>query len=265
MHVRCPKGLRVYCSFCTFLSSLSGCRGVCGVRTGVECWLHPCSCFYLLVWRMPSLAISRATGVSGPCHTSTAMHKPHRLQCCEIHNASSKVRPGGTWRAHVSLLEAPCLQAVHLLHICIQLKIEQLFICIDEQPDSYVTDTNFLALTTCLFDHDRCRGRLLQFCLHKLHSLWPKLVTRCPKSLRQLLESCASAPFSDVLVDAFNLAADPEFGGCCNARCFSAVSCLSEHICHMGVSHPARPSISSDAWSLLTSSDLACRLNAWLY
>jgi hypothetical protein len=111
-----------------------------------------------------------------------------------------------------------CVQAVHLLHICIQLKIEQLFICIDEQPDSYVTDTNFLALTTCLFDHDRSRGRLLQYCLHKLHSLWPKLVTRCPKSLRQLLESCASAPFSDVLVDAFNLCADPEFGGCCNAR-----------------------------------------------
>jgi hypothetical protein len=117
------------------------------------------------------------------------------------------------------------VQAVHLLHICIQLKIEQLFICIDEQPDSYVTDTNFLALTTCLFDHDRCRGRLLQFCLHKLHSLWPKLVTRCPKSLRQLLESCASAPFSDVLVDAFNLAADPEFGGCCNARYDSPSPC----------------------------------------
>jgi hypothetical protein len=111
-----------------------------------------------------------------------------------------------------------CVQAVHLLHICIQLKLEQLFVCMDEQPEVYVTDNNFLALTTCLFDHDRSRGNLLQFCLHRLHSVWPKLVARCPRNLRQLLESCANAPFSDVLVDAFSLCADPNFGGCCNAR-----------------------------------------------
>jgi hypothetical protein len=141
------------------------------------------------------------------------------------------------------------LQAVHLLHICIQLKIEQLFVCMDEQPDAYVTDTNFLALTTCLFDHDRSRGRLLQHCLHRLHSLWPKLVTRCPRSLRQLLESCASAPFSDVLVDAFSLCADPKFGGCCNARCVVAhMSMLYEQILLQCVIH------TYSCWAL----DLAC-------
>ena len=111
------------------------------------------------------------------------------------------------------------LQAVHLLHICIQLKVEQLFVSMDEQPELFVTDSNFLALTTCLFDHDKSRGNLLQFCLHRLHSVWPKLIARCPRNLRQLLESCANAPFSDVLVDAFSLCADPNFGGCCNARC----------------------------------------------
>lgn len=120
------------------------------------------------------------------------------------------------------------VQAVHLLHICIQLRIDHLFVCLDEQPETYVTDTNFLALTTCLFDHDKTRGRLLQFCLHRLYSLWPKLVTRCPRSLRQLLESCANAPFSDVLVDAFSLCADPNFGGCCNARC-ATVDVIDPH------------------------------------
>jgi hypothetical protein len=34
-------------------------------------------------------------------------------------------------------------QAVHLLHICIQLKLEQLFVCMDEQPELYVTATTF--------------------------------------------------------------------------------------------------------------------------
>jgi hypothetical protein len=64
-------------------------------------------------------------------------------------------------------------QAVHLLHICIQLKLEQLVVCMDEQPEVYVTDNNFLALTACLLDHDRPRGKLLQFCLHRLHSVGP--------------------------------------------------------------------------------------------
>jgi hypothetical protein len=46
-------------------------------------------------------------------------------------------------------------QAVHLLHICIQLKLERLFVCLDEQPEVFVTDNNFLALPACLLDHDR--------------------------------------------------------------------------------------------------------------
>jgi hypothetical protein len=46
-------------------------------------------------------------------------------------------------------------QTVHLLHICIQLKLEQLFVCKDEQPEAFVTDNNFLALAACLLDHHR--------------------------------------------------------------------------------------------------------------
>jgi hypothetical protein len=67
-------------------------------------------------------------------------------------------------------------RAVHLLHICIQLKLQQLFVCMDEQPEVYVTHNNFLALTAKLLDHDRSRGNLFQFCLHRLHNVWPKLV-----------------------------------------------------------------------------------------
>jgi hypothetical protein len=51
-------------------------------------------------------------------------------------------------------------QVVHLLHICIQLKLEQLFVCMDEQPEVYVIDNNFLALTACLLDHNRSRRDL---------------------------------------------------------------------------------------------------------
>jgi hypothetical protein len=79
-------------------------------------------------------------------------------------------------------------QAVHLSHICIQLKLEQLFVCMDEQPEVYVTDNNFLALTACLLDHDRSRGNLLQFCLHRLHSVGLKPVARCPRKPRYFLE-----------------------------------------------------------------------------
>jgi hypothetical protein len=72
-------------------------------------------------------------------------------------------------------------QAVHLLHICMQLKLEQLFVCKDEQPEAFVTDNNFLALAACLLDHGRSRGNLLQFCLHRLHGVGPKLAARCPR------------------------------------------------------------------------------------
>jgi hypothetical protein len=54
-------------------------------------------------------------------------------------------------------------QAVHLLHICIQLKLKQLFVCMDEQPEVFVTDNNFLALAACLLDHDRPREIFCSF------------------------------------------------------------------------------------------------------
>lgn len=111
------------------------------------------------------------------------------------------------------------MQAVHLLHITILLGIKYLFRCIDEQPHSFVTDANCLAITTCLFDHERSGGRLVQHCLKRLHRLWPKLVARCTTDLRQLLASCAAMPFTPIVVDAFRISSDPSLGGFCNARC----------------------------------------------
>jgi hypothetical protein len=75
--------------------------------------------------------------------------------------------------------------AVHLLRICIQLKLEQLVVCIcmDEQPEVFVKDNNFVALAACLLDHNRSRGNLLQFRLHRLHGVGPK---------RQILPLCTS-------------------------------------------------------------------------
>jgi hypothetical protein len=118
-------------------------------------------------------------------------------------------------------------QTVHLLHICIQLKLEQLFVCMDEQPEVYVTDNNFLALTACLLDHDRSRGNLLQFCLHRLHNVGPKFVAHCPRNPRYFLENRAIAPLSDALADARSLSADPNSGGCSNAR--DPYTPLSQH------------------------------------
>lgn len=109
-------------------------------------------------------------------------------------------------------------KAVHLLHICILLGIQHLYECLSRQPTAFVTDNNCLAVTTCLFDHERTRGPLVQHCLHRLHRLWPKLVARYAPDLRQLLASCAQMPFTEVLVEAFRVSSDPHLGGFCNAR-----------------------------------------------